>query len=135
MGQVISYHQKTLFFFQAWLPCFAFLCTAEALLHATKRDSGKIGGHVVLVISPFCSAIQAKWIGRPLTWLGDLQQRWVAVNWSLWSFCCLAFLNCGLQIFLPASLTFLGQNYRDARTSEKLQLTESAIIKQVCTRI
>ena len=73
MGQVISYHQKTLFFFQAWLPCFAFLCTAEALSHATKRDSGKIGGHMVLVIGPFCSAIQAKWIGRPLTWLGDLE--------------------------------------------------------------
>ena len=39
----------------------------------------------------------------------------VFVNWSLWSFCCsgvfvvLVFLNCGLRIFLPASLTFFGQ--------------------------
>ena len=28
---------------------------------------------MVLVIGPFCSAIQAKWIGRPLTWPGDLE--------------------------------------------------------------
>ena len=52
-------------------------------------------------------------------------------------FVVLAFLNYKLQILLPASLThlFRTKGYGDAQTSEKLQLTESAIIKQVCTRI
>ena len=38
--------------------------------------------------------------------------------------------------FSPSqSRLFTTKGYRDAPTSEKLQLTESAIIKQVCTRI
>ena len=91
---------------------------------------------MVLVIGPFCSAIQAKWIGRPLTWLGDLVPLEFLLIGVSGVFVVLVFLNCGLQIFLPASLTFFWtKGYRDARTSEKLQLTESAIIKQVCTRI
>ena len=106
-------------------------------MRATKRDSVNIGGHVVLVRGPFCAAIQAKWIGRPLTWLGDLQQRWVAVNcWSLWSFCCFGISELWAANFSPSqSHLFRTKGYRDAGTSEKLQLTESAIIKQVCTRI
>ena len=102
-------------------------------MRATKRDSVNIGGHVVLVIGPFCAAIQAKWIGRPLTWLGDLQ-RWVAVN--SWSFCCFGISALWAANFSPSqSHLFRAKGYRDAGTSEKLQLTESAIIKQVCTRI
>ena len=78
---------------------------------------------MVLVIGPFCSAIQAKWIGRPLTW------REICSSGGL-------LLTVGVSgVFVVFAFLNWAKGYRDARTSEKLQLTESAIIKQVCTRI
>ena len=76
VGQLISHHQKTLFFFQAWLPCFAFLRTAEALVHATKRSSENVGGSMVLQIGnlPIHFARIA----------GHLAGRFWGL-WSLWS--------------------------------------------------
>ena len=65
-------------------------------MHATKRDSGKIGGHVVLVIGPFCSAIQAKWIGRPLTWREICSSGGLLLTVGVSGvFVVFAFLNCG----------------------------------------
>ena len=99
-------------------------------MHTTKRSSVNVGGNVVLVIGPFCAAIQAKWIGRPLTWLGDLQQWWVAVNcWSLWSFCCFGVSELWAANFSPSqSHLFRTKGYRDAGTSEKLQHGNIALL-------
>ena len=117
---------KTLFFFQAWLPCFAFLCTAEALVHATKKNSGKIGAHMVLalVIDPFCPAdLWPCWeICSKLESLESLE--------SPESLECLE-LTMSCKFFSrPVSPFYKVEISR--QTSEKLQPTD---IKQVCTRI
>jgi len=90
-----------MFFFQAWLPCFAFLCTAEAVACATKRSADKIVGSMVLVI------------GLPVHFARIAAEGSWEI-WSLWSV-----LECGPQIFPPASQPvspfFGAQGYREIK--------------------
>ena len=91
-------------------------------MYATKRSAENIVGSMVLVI------------GLPIHFVFLTAQK--GPGWEIWSFWSLWSL---FELWAPISVSqfhlFRTKGYRDANASEKLQLTESAIIKHVCTRI